>query len=397
VATASSHRKSGSKSGCPFCGKAHPVWWNKRLQAWYITYPDSSKKNGQRQERLATGWDSHDDAVKEWHKREAGQIATTQTNGEDLRVVDLVNLLLSNLKAKVGTRRFRNTERYLADFCKRLGNSTIAQMRHGGVAKVEEWIADHSGWQSPSTRRAVVSRVKQVFKWGVDQGLIASSPIQSLKRELDNVRVTLFTPKQVEAILRHSPADFAKAFKILLMTGMRPDEFCRLTAADLHDDGGLHAMVNHKNQKSKQFRGDKRRIFLLFRELKDLFQEARTENPTGPLFRTDQNNGWSIAILSREFRAVCRKRPCKKLGLDRHIEKKNTKGTTLRKYDYILYVCRHTFAHRLLTGFYKLPDGVPIKKNYGEVGQYLGDSARMIEEVYGKLAKAIEMLSEEIG
>ena len=37
------------------------------------------------------------------------------------------------------------------------------------------------------------------------------------------------------------------------------------------------------------------------------------------------------------------------------------------------------------------------KKNYGEVGLYLGDSAKMVEDVYGKLAKATEMLSEEIG
>ena len=101
-------------------------------------------------------------------------------------------------------------------------------MRKGGIAKVEEWIADHTGWDSPSTRRGVVSRVKQLFKWGVDQGLIASSPIQALKRESDNVRVALFTQEQVAAILENSPPEFAQAFKVLLMTGMRPDEFCRM-------------------------------------------------------------------------------------------------------------------------------------------------------------------------
>jgi hypothetical protein len=50
----------------------------------------------------------------------------------------------------------------------------------------------------------------------------------------------------------------------------------------------------------------------------------------------------------------------------------------------------------MLSGFYTDSAGNRIKKNYGEVGVYLGDSAKMVEEVYGKLAKATEMLSEEI-
>lgn len=397
MATSAKQKRLGSKPGCRFCGKSHPVWWNTRLEAWFITVPDQSRKNGQRQVRLSKGWESHDEALREWHKLEAGQAATTQTNGEDLRVVDLVNLFLKNQEPKVSKRRFTNTKRYLLDLCRKLGKSTIAQMRHGGVAKVEEWIADHTGWQSPSTHRAVVSRVKQVFKWGADQGLIASSPIRSLKRGTDNIRIALFTPKQVDAILQHSTPAFAKAFKVLLLTGMRPDEFCQLTAADLRDDGGLHALVNHKNQKSNAFRGEKRRIYLLFRELKEIFQQARSENPSGALFRSERDIGWTIATLRNEFRRVCRNRKCKKLGLDRHVVKAGTDGNELRKYEYIPYVCRHTFAHRLLTGFYKTSDGHPIKKNYGEVAQYLGDSAKMVEDVYGKLAKATEMLAEEIG
>lgn len=398
MAAARIKRKSSApKSGCLFCGKPHPVWWNNRLKAWFLTVPDASRKNGQRQERLAKGWDGHDQAIQEWHKIEAGQHRPQHTHGEDMRVVDLANMLLENLKPKLSAKRFRNTERYLDDLCGVLGKATIAQMRRGGIAKVENWIAGHSGWNSPSTRRAVVSRVKQIFKWGVDQGLIASSPIQSLKRETDNVRIALFSEKQVDAILKNSPPAFAQAFNVLLLTGMRPDEFCRFTADDLRDDGGLHGMIDHKNQKSNMFKGEKRRIYLLFKHLKAIFIQAKTANPHGPLFRTSHGNGWSVATLSQAFREVCAKPDCKKLGLDKYAVRTNSDGTKVRKYEYVPYVCRHTFAHRLLTGFYKDAHGRPIKKNYGEVGQYLGDSAKMIEDVYGKLAKATEMLAEEIG
>ena len=156
-------------------------------------------------------------------------------------------------------------------------------------------------------------------------------------------------------------------------------------------------MIDHKNQKTKMFRGEKRRIYFLFKELKELVREAKVQNPSGALFRTAQGNGWTLATLSKTFREVCRKPKCKKLGLNKHIKRTNTDGMVVRKFEYITYVCRHTFAHRLLTGFYKTVGGLPIKKNYGEVGQYLGDSAKTIEEVYGKLAKATEMLAEEIG
>jgi hypothetical protein len=82
--------------------------------------------------------------------------------------------------------------------------------------------------------------------------------------------------------------------------------------------------------------------------------------------------------------------------LDQHEVRTRTNGTEVRRYEFVPYVCRHTFAYRLLSGFYTDVQGNRIKKNYGEVGLYLGDSAKMVEEVYGKLAKATEMLSEEI-
>jgi len=278
-----------------------------------------------------------------------------------------------------------------------MGRDTVAQLRVGGVARIEKWIAANSGWTSPSTRRSVVSRVKQVFQFAVDQGLIVSSPIKRLKRENDTIRVSILTEDQVDAIASNAEPAFAKIFKVLLLTGCRPDEICSITKDDLREEGGLHAMVDHKNQKNKMFNGQKRRVYLLFAELKQTFRDAISENPDGPLFRTKTGKPWSVATLEKAFRETAAKPQCKSLGLDRHEVRHRTNGVAVRHYEFVPYVCRHTFAYRLLSGFYSDSQGNRIKKNYGEVGLYLGDSAKMVEEVYGKLAKATEMLSEEIG
>jgi integrase len=314
-----------------------------------------------------------------------------------MRTVDLVNLLLDNLEPKLSDKRFRITKHFLTNFCNDMGKATIAQMRTGGIARIEKWIASNPGWASPSTRRSVISRVKQVFQFAADQGIIASSPIKGLKRENDAIRVAIFSEKQVDAILKNAEPAFATVFKVLVQTGCRPDEVCQLTGADMREEGGLHAVIGHKNQKTKMFNGQKRRVYLLFRELKQNFLTAMAERPDGPLFRTKTGKGWSVATLEKAFREVTAQPACKKVGLDRHEIRVRTDGVEVRRYEFVPYVCRHTFAFRLLSGFYRDTDGHRIKKNYGEVGQYLGDSAKMVEEVYGKLAKATEMLSEEIG
>ncbi len=386
---------------CPYpgCKEKHPVWWNAAKNGWYLTVRDSSRPRKQRQERLAKGWAGHDEAIQLWHEAEADRAKESLVRqfGEDMRVVDLANLFLENLEPKLSPKRFGITRGYLTDLCSTIGGETIAELRIGGGARIEKWMAAHTGWSSSSTRRSVISRVKQLFKWGADQGFIASSPVRMLKRESDEVRIAIFSDKQAKAVLKNAEPNFATVFKVLLLTGCRPDELCRMTADDIEEEGGLHVLVDHKNQKSKTFRGSKRRIYLLFKELKDIFRKAAKSNPSGPLFRTPTGKAWTITTISNAFRKTALRPAGKKLGLSACIKQKRTDGTVVRKHRYVPYVCRHTFAFRLLSGHYRDPHGDRIKKNYGEVGVYLGDSARTVEEVYGKLVKATEMLSEEIG
>ena len=396
---AASGRKARKK--CPYPGcreKSHPVWWHSSKLGWYLTVPDSTRPHRQRQIRLANGWDQHDEALRRWHEVQAKspRQGKVELCGEQMRVVDLVNLLLDNIEPKISKNRFSNTKRFLRSFCDQMGKITVAQLRIGGIARVEKWIADNPGWASPSTRRSVVSRVKQVFENAVKQGLIASSPIKQLKREDDAVRVSILNQQQSEALIASAQPEFAIVLKVLLLTGCRPDEICQMTKDDIREQESLHALIDHKNQKNRMFKGQKRRVYFLFSELKQIFRDAIEKHPSGPLFRTKTGKAWSTKTVEMAFRETTAKPECKKLGLDRHEVRTRSNGIEVRRYEYVPYVCRHTFAFRMLSGFYTDSAGNRIKKNYGEVGVYLGDSAKMVEEVYGKLAKATEMLSEEI-
>jgi integrase len=406
----------GRKGGlCHVCKKSHPVWWNSDKQGWFLSLRKEDGK-GYRKLRLAR---EHDEAIAAWHKLEAGvptadfepvpssAINTTaMAPGETMLVGQLVNLFLDNIQAKVSAKRFKISKTYLLDLCRFMGADSIGSLRVGGVARVEKWLDAHEGWQG--CRRSVISRVKQVFLWGEKQGYFASSPIKSLARPRDNTRVALFNPAQVAAILANADETFALAFRCLLATGCRPDEFCSVTADDVRtdQDGELYWWVEHKNQR---YTGSRRRIYLTD-EMQKITRQRMKSHPSGKLFRNELGTPWAANYLNKVFRTVCESPACVKLGLDKHTtnkrktderiaEKSKMKGkkkANFRKYDFVLYTARHTFAHRLLTGYHRGADGQPIILGYSEIAEFMGNSAREVERTYGKLAKATTVLSKRL-
>jgi len=310
-------------------------------------------------------------------------------------VGELVNLFLDNLQRKVSAKRYNITKTYLLDLCEYMGADTIAKVKKGGVARVENWLHSHDGWDG--CKRSVVSRVKQVFKWGEDQGYFPSSPIKALKRPKDNTRIALLTTAQAEAILANSNKAFALAFKVLLATGCRPEEFCSVTAADCRTDehGELYWWVEHKNEK---YTRERRRIYLT-EEMQAITRQQMKRNPSGAIFRNRVGSKWTPEYLNVIFRKVTAKPACVALGLGMHTLGKrrvNGKLVAFRKFEFVIYVTRHTFAHRLLTGYYKDAMDKPIILGSDEVAEYMGNSAREVQRTYGKLAKATKVLAKRL-
>jgi len=326
----------------------------------------------------------------------APPIAVTITSGEQMRVDELAGRFLEWHASRVSRTRLRQSRFYLRDFVSCLGHLTIAEMRRGGCAMVDAWVCSHRGWNG--CRGSVICRVKQLFKWGSDQGFYSGSPVALLDRPGNNTRVAYFSPEQVDAILRHGSENFRQAFRAMLATGCRPSELTYLDAADVTTDlhGEKYWLVHHKNE---QHTGQRRRIYLtaealeitdsLLRKFSSgrLFRSANKGRPDAPLSETYLNHG---------LRKVCRLPECRALGLDEFQPLQRSSGAPMRLYKYVAYTCRHTFAVRYLTGHYRDEDGQPIILGYPEVAQYMGNSAAMVEKIYGHLVEQTKFLSARL-
>ncbi len=341
---------------------------------------------------LGRGWDSHDKAIEKWAQSELLICReSVAENGEDALVGDLIDLLLVDLKGRVSQRRVYQLSLLFELIRKEIGECSVGELRVGGVSRMNNWLASQVTWKSDGTKRGAVSALQQIFNFAVDQGFIQSNPLKKVKVSGKSIRSVVFSEEQVAAILQGGDEDFADFFKAMLLTGCRPSELTGATTADIRNMGrpDMHLMVKHKNQRHT---GAKRRIYLLFSEVKEIIGR-RASN--GKLF-THNGRPWSDTMTARHFRHITEKPHCVDVGLNEHVIYPDRNGRNVKRFVYSTYICRHTFAYRLLTGFYKDSSGVPVKKNYGEVAIYLGDSAKMVEDVYGKLAQATVMLNEEL-
>lgn len=394
---ATAKRAAKSKRGrkvrkpCAVCGKLHAVWWASNKGRWMLTTPD--------QKQLNLGAD-HDDAIRQWHRIEAGELEPKKpepitATGDAILVGDLNDAFLAALKGriatgKIGADRYANSKRMLTEFVREFGNSTIARLRVGGVARIETWLAEKTTWGSKADP---ISRIKQLFNWGVAQGFIPSSPVKALESGKHGARVSYFTAEQEAAIFKDANPHFSKSYRLVLLTGCRPDEVCSLEASDVHDDAsGFYLLVEHKNQRHT---GKRRRIFLV-PEAEKIVREALEQHPKGRLFRSGNKTDKGYPPLSPEYFnqyfTKLRQRPnCKKLGLDDY-----ETVAEKRLYKYVPYTARHTFAVRYLTGFYRDAKGRPIILTYGEVAALLGNSAKMVEKIYGHLVDQTKFLSDRL-
>jgi integrase len=321
----------------------------------------------------------------------------------------LVSSRLEYLKNNHGEKSssYKNAQSILTDFAHHprygFAKTTIRDMRDGGIARIKLWVAAHR-WND-STKHLVYSTLKAMFNYATDKhedslNIIETSPIARLNtgrmRVKARARLWTFSAEQEAAILANADprglyVHFGLAFKTLLATGVRPEEFCSLTAADVvkDDNGRLHWWIDHKNQYRT---GEKRRVYLT-PEVERVTAEQMKLYPEGPIFRNCWGKPWDVDSLYRALRRVTARPACKALGLDDYDLGTRTDGKRKKEYRFVTYSCRHTFAHRHLTGFYKKPDGTPIVLNYGEVGALMGNSAAEVERTYGKLAKATTHLS----
>ena len=190
--------------------------------------------------------------------------------------------------------------------------------------------------------------------------MISVNPIKGYKTPKQNARVTYITPEQEKALCKEANPALATAIKVCIRTGARPGcEFAALTAQHVRDHGDRMEWI-FRPEESKT--GQLRIIRIIDPEIIGIVREQVAKYPTGQIFRTVSDKPWRRPNLTEKFRYAKNRLIKKGIPFDD---------------DACMYSCRHTYAKRVLQGFWT---GKPT--NIETLAKLMGNSPQVCHEHY---------------
>jgi integrase len=247
----------------------------------------------------------------------------------------------------------------LNDLCEYSGALPVAELKKGHI---KTWIESHTTWRSPATQRHVIAIVLAAFNYAEQQYEIPS-PLKGLKKPVSQPRLQSFSQEDEEAIYGACEECFRNFLFAAIHTGLRPYcELARITADDI-EENGRGMMWRVYSSKTK-----KTRKIPVRPEVADLTRKLLKTAPRGsglPVLRNTKGQRWKRMTGVVRFLALK-----KKLKWDNDPIK--TK--------YSSYTCRHTFAHRMLSGYWSGGIGCSIET----LAELIGDTPKVAFDHYGK-------------
>lgn len=238
---------------------------------------------------------------------------------------------------------------------KGFGALSVSQLRRHHIDK---WLQSHPTWKG--SRRTRIQAVKRALNYAVEAGLIEANPIKGYATPKQNARVTYITPEQEAALIEAANPSLAVAIKVCIRTGARPGcEFARLTARHIEDHGDRMEWTFLPAESKTKIR---RVIRITDPQILSIVRQQMESHPTGPIFRNTQNNPWTRELLTEKFRKV--KNRLVKNGMEFDP-------------DCCMYSCRHTYAKRVLQGYWS---GKPT--NIETLARLMGNSPKVCHDHY---------------
>lgn len=247
----------------------------------------------------------------------------------------------------------------LNDLCKYCGALPVSELKK---AHIKIWMESHEGWKSPVTHRNAVAIVLAAFNYSQENHEVAH-PLKGLKKPPSRPRLQSFTAEEEKALYAACEQHLRDFVFTLIHTGLRP--FCELatiTADDVEEvpRGMLWRVYSSKTKKTRRIP--------VCAEVAKLTQKLMKTAPKGsglPLFRTSRGRAWSRANGVQQLIGIKRK-----LGWNQDPKRKN----------FSCYTCRHTFAHRMLSGYWNGHQGCSIET----LAELIGDTPKVAFDHYGK-------------
>ena len=244
----------------------------------------------------------------------------------------------------------------LSEFCGRLSVSQLS------VGHIEHWLDSQTTWRSPATGRTAISIVVAAFNYARETHDIPNR-LTGLKRPPLRPRLLSFNAEDEAAIYEVTDEAFGDFLFAAIHTGLRPFcELARMTANDIveSDRGMMWRVYATKTRKTRKIP--------VRAEVAALTRRLTETAPTGSgdsLFRNARGGPWTKVAGVGRFVNIK-----KKLGWD----------ADPLKTRFSCYICRHTFAHRMLAGYWNDGAGCTIEV----LAELMGDTPKVAFEHYGR-------------
>lgn len=323
-------------------------WFREQTQSWYVKIDGVQHPLGKDKK----------EADKKFHRLMASEGLSRPMKG--LSLAGLVEQFLVDSANEV-TEKTADWYRYfLDDFSGRypkLAPTDVAP-RH-----VRAWLnAERKKPWGPTSQRSAVTVLKRLLNWATENRLIAANPIADYEKPAAAVRERVLSEAERDRILAWYPEGdpFRDLLTAMTEAGIRPGEAIKVTADDVDFDLGVWVIKGKTTRRT-----GKDRIVYMNTTLLALTRRLVARNPTGPIFRNEDGNPWTLQAINCRFR-----------------RKKVRKADRLAG-DVTAYVYRHSFATDALE------KGVPD----ATVAELMGHSGTaVLHKHYSKLREKREHL-----
>lgn len=212
-----------------------------------------------------------------------------------------------------------------------------------------DFIAGHSDWKSPATRRAKASAIKAVFGWAFRQERISRNPFAGVQYA-ESERRPEMPDDALGQFERLANKQYETALTFLRLTACRTGELCRAIWADIDWVRGVWTIPAHKGRKHSRRAKEVVLVADAIALLKSI--EPAIPNANAPVFRNTRGGPWTPGVLGTQLRRL-----------------KTRHGITVK-------ATLHGVRHRTLSAM--MGNGAPLKM----VAEQAGHSTTAVTERY---------------
>jgi len=346
------------------------AWHWKQTDSWYYTLPSTHKR--------MPLFDEEGQRIRGLENRKAAQLALARvrlsgelaplegsaTGNQDWVVAKVCSEYIQYCERGVAAGSISKGHRattisFLNDLCRYCGALPVAQLKKGHL---RTWIDSHKGWKSPATVGGVIAVVSAAFNYAQENYEIPN-PVKGFKKPRAQPRLHSFSVEDEQALYSGTTEVFRDFLFAAIHTGLRPYcELAKITADDVEvtPRGMLWRVYSSKTKKTRKIP-----VRPEVAELARKLMLTAPSRPGLPLFRNSFGKPWQKIAGVERFRKIRQQ-----LGWD---------ADPVRKM-YSSYTCRHTFAHRMLSGFWNGGQGCSVET----LAELIGDTPKVAFDHYGK-------------